>query len=334
MQITTEVMRKFADTTVEKLTSVDHTIVGVYLTGSMVTEENPLLGGAADVDLIFIHIGDPKVPREILRLTDEVHLDMAHHSQRDYMQRLELRVHPWFGPILSEAVVLYDPQHFIDLTQASVRGLYHRADNVVKRAQSSHETAENLWTDLQPIPEDPSPQDITKYLRVLDCAANAIALLSGEPLTERRFLLNFPGKAEAINRPGMVAGLLGLLGAPRIKSQNMVSWVVDWETTLDALSQEVRHPRLHPYRHKYYRLAFDAMIESGQPENTLWPLLRNWTLAAKAYPEDDSSLQLWKDACHKLGFLGSEFSERIEGLEMFLNQVKDAIDDWADKNGG
>ena len=53
MQITKEVLQKFADTTVEKLTRVDHTILAVYLTGSMVMEESPLLGGSADIDLVF-----------------------------------------------------------------------------------------------------------------------------------------------------------------------------------------------------------------------------------------------------------------------------------------
>ena len=334
MQITTAVMRQFAETTVEKLTRVDHTIVAVYLTGSMITEENPLLGGAADIDLVFIHIGDPEVSREFLRLTDEVHLDIAHHSQRDYMQRLELRVHPWLGPILAEAVVLYDPQHFLDLTQASVRGLFHRADNVVLRAQASHEKARNLWMELQPGPDNPGPQDVAKYLRILDCAANSVALLSGEPLTERRFLLNFSTRAEAVDRGGMIAGFLGLLGAPRIESRDMASWVADWETTLDALPQDGRHPRLHPYRHKYYRLAFDTILSSSQPQNVLWPLLSTWTLAAQSLTESDPALQNWKDACQMLGLFGPGFAERLTGLDMFLEQVRETIDNWADENGG
>ena len=332
MQITTEVMRQFAETTVEKLTRADHTIVAVYLTGSMITEENPFLGGAADVDLVFIHIGDPEVSREILRMTDEVHLDIAHHPQRDYMQRLELRVHPWFGPILAEAVVLYDPQHFLDLTQASVRGLFHRADNIVRRAQASYEKAQNLWMELQS--EDPGPQDIAKYLRTIDCAANAVALLSGEPLTERRFLLNFPKRAEAVDRSGMAAGLLGLLGASKVETRNFASWLVDWETTLETLPQESRHPRLLPSRRPYYRLAFDAILGSGQPQNLLWPLLRTWTLAAQSLPKNDPVLQHWKDACQILGLLGDNFTERVTGLGVFLGQVNEVIDVWADENGG
>jgi hypothetical protein len=169
---------------------------------------------------------------------------------------------------------------------------------------------------------------------MLDGAANAVALLSGEPLTERRFLMNFSTRAEAIDRPGMVPGLLGLLGAPRIKPMDLTSWVGEWENTLDALPEEERHPRLHPYRRKYYRLAFDAIIGGGQAENVLWPLLRNWTLAVQTLPEGDPALQSWKDVCLKLGLMGDEFSERITGLEMFLDQVGEAINEWAEENGG
>jgi hypothetical protein len=334
MQITKEVLQKFAETTVEKLTRVDHTILAVYKTGSMVTEESPLLGGAADIDLVFIHIGDPKIDREILRLTDDVHLDIAHHPQRDYLQRLELRTHPWMGPTLSEGIPMYDPQHFLGLTQASVRGLYHRAGNVVQRATASLEKARDLWFEFQPPPENPDPQDVYNYFRILKRAANAVALLAWEPLTELRFLLNFATRTERIDRPGMVAGLMGMLGAPRIEDQILTAWVSAWDTMFDSLSPEDRHPRLNVYRKSYYSKAFDALMGSGEPKNVLWPLIRTWTLAAQTFEEGDPNLQAWKDVCQALGLIGAEFGERILALDAFLDQVQEGISVCAAENGG
>ncbi|MFH1634469.1 MAG: hypothetical protein ABIG63_10755 [Chloroflexota bacterium] len=333
MQITTEVLKNFAETTVEKLTRVDHSILAAYLTGSLVTEENPLLGGTADIDLIFIHIGEPQTSREILRLTDEVHLDIAHHPQRDYLWRRELRVHPWMGPAISEAIVMYDPQHFLDLTRASVQGLFHQADNMLKRSLPLIAHAREIWLNFQLTSPDPGPEAIFDYLRVLGRAANAIALLGGDPLTERRFLLNFPDRVEAIGRPVMYAGLLGLLGAPRVDAEILASWLPAWETTLDALPQVGRHPRLHPYRKSYYLQAFQAILGSGQPQNILWPLLRTWTLAARSLPESDPVIQKWRDACQHLGLLGPDFAERITALDAYLAQVEEAIDAWARENG-
>jgi len=333
MQITPEVLKKFAETTVKKLTGVDHSILAVYLTGSLVTEENPLLGGTADIDLVFVHVGSPQTSREILRLTDDIHLDIAHHPQRNYIQRRELRVHPWIGPALSEASIMYDPQHFLDLTRASVHGLFHRADNTLKRSRTLIEQAREIWLDFQLLTSDPGPETIFDYLRVLGRAANAIALLGGDPLTERRFLLNFPNRAEAIGRPGLYAGLLGMLGAPRVDAETLAAWMPAWETTLDALPQVGMHPRLHPYRISYYLQAFEAILGSGQPHNILWPLLRTWTLAARSLPEGDPDIQGWKDACHHLGLLGPDFAERITALDAYLEQVEETIDAWAQENG-
>ena len=333
MQITTEVLKKFAEATVKKLTCSNHNILAAYLTGSLVTEENPQLGGTADIDLIFIHIGEPQISREILRLTDEVHLDIAHHPQRDYLQRRELRVHPWLGPVISEATVMYDPQHFLDLTRASVQGQFHRADNTLKRSRTLIELARETWLNFQLAPPVSSPETIFDYLQVLENAANSIALLGGDPLTERRFLLNFPDRADAIGRPGMYAGLLGLLGAPRVDGETLAAWLPAWETTLDALPQAGRHPRLHPYRKSYYLRAFEAIMGSGQPQNILWPLLRTWTLAARSLSEGDPAIQGWRDACQHLGLLGSDFAERITALDAYLEQVEEAIDAWAQENG-
>jgi hypothetical protein len=333
MQITKDILQKYANTTVEKLTRIDHTIIAVYMTGSMVTEESPLLGGAADIDLVFIHVGDPQLPREILRLTDDIHLDIAHHPQRDYIQRRELRVHPWMGPILAEAISLYDPQHFMDLTQASVRGLFYRPDNVILRARGMFDQAREYWLKFQQASPDAGPTELLLYLNSLACAANAIALLGGDPLTERRFLLNFPRKAERINRPGLYPGLLGMLGAQNVSPANLTNWIRAWENTFTGLPTEGRHPRLHPYRQNYYLKAFEVLVQSENPNSVLWPLLTSWTLAAQALSEGDPDFQSWRDACLQLGLLDTSFADRGLALDAFLDQIEEATLEWAQAEG-
>lgn len=333
MQMTNELLQRYAQITIQKQTRADYTILAAYLTGSLVTEKDPMLGDTTDIDLVFIHIGDPRIDREILSLNDDIHYDISHHAQRDYLERLALRTHPWKGPVLSEAIVLYDPQHFMDLTQASVRGLFHQPYNVFQRAQTQKKTARERWFGFQPPPANPGPAEISTYLSILDCAANAIALLSGEPLTERRFLINFPKRAEQVHHPGLYPGLLGMLGAPNVTPQLLASWVKEWQSTYQSLPNDERPPRLHPYRSNYYHNAFNAILESDQPENVLWPLLRTWTLAASLLPESDPGYQSWRDAAHQLGLLGPGFSERIQALDAFLEQVEETIASWKKEEG-
>ncbi len=333
MQVTNEVLHKYATNTVEKLTKMDHTIIAVLLTGSMVTEESAFLGGTADIDLIFIHVGDPKIDREILRLSDDIHLDISHQPQRDFLRRIELRVDPWKGPLLQEAVTLYDPQHFMDLTQASVRGLFYRAENVIQRSRTAMEAARNIWMELQLAPEIPGPPEVAKYLQAINYAANALALLVGEPLTERRFLINFPKRAERLERPGLAAGLLGMLGAPNADLKALKTWLIEWEQTLQALPSDARKPGLSAYRFNYYRKAFDVLLESGQPEQILWPLLRTWTDAALSLPPGDPALTNWLAACQQLGILSNNFDERISALNAFFEQIEETIRSWATEEG-
>ena len=224
MRITPEMLHKLARDTVDKRTRSDHTLLAVYLHGSLLGE-HPLLGNSADIDLFFVHNEEVTIEREIVRLSDDVHLDISHHSHRLYRQPRELRVHPWLGPTVYGCRILYDPQHFMDFAQASVRGQFYRPDNVLQRARQQLEHAREIWlsfTTDQPLPE---PEDASRYLRALDHAVNAVAGLSGHPLTERRFLLDFPARAGAVRHPGLSVGLLGLLGGTAVDSERLRSWL-------------------------------------------------------------------------------------------------------------
>ena len=68
MQLTPEILQKFAETAVKELTGIDRDIVSIYLCGSLVMGSNPLLGGTTDIDLVVIHSREPAIRREILRL--------------------------------------------------------------------------------------------------------------------------------------------------------------------------------------------------------------------------------------------------------------------------
>ena len=94
----------------------DRHLVCIYLTGSMTTD-SPLLGGATDIDLVIIHSSEPEQEREIVRVTDEVHLDIAHYPQMLFRDTRRLRVDPWLGSYLClDPLVLHDSGHWFDFT--------------------------------------------------------------------------------------------------------------------------------------------------------------------------------------------------------------------------
>ncbi len=333
MQLTPEDFFHHATTAVEKSVKTDPSIVAAYLCGSAVLGGNPLLGGTTDIDIVFVHNRSPHTPREFQPLTEQVHLDIQHHLQDDYRQGRELRVHPWMGPTLMNAKPLYDPRHFIDFTQASVRGLFHRPENHLKRARPLAGQARQAWILLNATETEASPERILDYLQAIADAANAVALLTGEPLTERRILLEFPERTAAVARPGMAIGLVGLLGGGRVEAAMLKSWLPGWNATIEAIPVENLPLSLHPYRRKYFLNAFEAFIDGNQAQAILWPLFNTWTLAASKLPASDSGFQTWRDACQRLGIAGAEFRERVAALDAFLEQVEDALYEWEQVHG-
>jgi predicted nucleotidyltransferase len=332
MRITRELMLKFAKDTIARQARESRSLLAAYLCGSMLGDDF-LLGGAGDIDLVLIHEEQSPVEREVIPLNEEIHLDIAHHYRRDYRDTRRLRVHPWLGPTLNACKALYDPQHFVDFTQASVRGQFDRPDHISERARVQAEMARQVWQDLAMATQAGGPALVADYLRAVGFAANAVASLSGPPLVERRFLQQFPARAEAIGRPGLFQGLLGLLGAQHLEAQVLSDWLPHWQTAYQSLPASEAPIHLHPVRLNYYLGAFKGMIQEEQPVMALWPLLRTWTMLAALSPENSPVCQTWQSAVEYLGVYGADFGQRLEALDAYLDLVEETLETWARQNG-
>lgn len=338
MRSTRESLLKNAQEFVAEQVRKDFQILAAYLCGS-VLEEEYLLGGTTDIDLFFVRLDEPVVKREAIRLTDEVHLDIAHLDQKEFRQARQLRVHPWLGPALKDARVLYDPQHFMDFTVAGVRGQFTRADHTHARASQPADSARRILSGLREYQPQPNPDNLLRYLRAVAHTANAIAVLSGPPLTERRFLVRYPPRAAAVGRPGLYRGLLGLLGASRLEREWLSGWINDWQAACEAVnggqkaSSAALPARLHTLRLPYYRSAFESFQAGPQPENLLWPLLHTWTLAVNQLEQDSVHCHKWEQAFTRLELAGPAFAERLAALHAYLEMVEEILADWARQNG-
>ncbi len=334
MRITRKNLLKIAEDTAAERARKDLDILAVFLHGSL-TDGEALLGGAADIDLTFIHLAEVDKEREIVRLSEEVTLDITHHNQIIYHQRRELRQHPWLGPTVYGAKLLHDPQHFMDLAQASVRGQYGRIDHVLIRAQTLFDSARQTWQDFYNAPSaDPGPAEVLRYLNALGEAANAIASLSGPPLVTRRLLLDFPGRAQAVGQPGLYAGLLGLLGTSNLEARTLQGWLPSWGAAYQAAGESPYCPDgLHSHRQTYYEMAITALLDGERPQDALWPLLVTWTEAVSHLPANPDSLAAWQDACDQLDLLGAHFERRVAGLDHYLDTIEELMEVWGREHG-
>lgn len=334
MRITRDRLIKFAETAVAQRVHQNRRLVCVYLTGSLLRDE-PLLGGTTDIDLIFVHDDEPPQPREVVRITDEVHLDIAHISQTVFHQPRRLRIDPWIGSYLCyDPIQLYDTQHWFEFTQASVCAQFHQPEYVMRRARPLAEEARQNWMDMTMGVQSPNQSSIRAYLKILENAANSIACLSGPPLTERRFMLRYAQCAQSIGRPGLSHGLTDLfLPASLDTTPYRQTWFEGLNASLRAAcEQENCPPRLQACRHAYYERAIDVLWDEELPA-ALWLLINVWGRSIDQLSKDAPQRAIWDEALQALELDEEAMQERLNTLDTYLDAVEETLDMWASKYG-
>ncbi len=330
MRVTRETLIRIAKETAQKRALSDPDLVAAYLTGSLRTE-NPFLGNSTDIDIVLVHGGTVKSRREIVPLTPEVHLDIVHNPRSEYDKPKELRIHPWLGPQLYDALPLYNTQHFFEFVQAGVRAGFDEPVNVLARARLNAEHARQIWSGLQ-LNQEAGPARVLSFLKSVNHAANAIALLTGGPLAERRFQLQFQERASAAGASALANSLAELLGGAQVDGSILGNFLPDWEKDFwEASTRDNVHPIISSARLGYYKQSFEAMLASQSPQSVLWPLVHTWTLSAVTLPLPQQLK--WSNACETLGLTGEHFNDRLTRLDHFLDGVEETLENTATSQG-
>jgi hypothetical protein len=333
MRVTRDSLLRIAKETVQERAYNDHDIVAAYLTGSLRTPD-PMIGGTADIDLVFVHKTTPIKKREFVKLTPDFHIDITRRAKDEFNSPRDLRGDPWLGYEMYDPILIYEREKFFDFVQASLRAgfEFEQAPLTLQRCRALLSHGRDIWMDLSEFEGEAGPKEIRKYMRSLFHAANAIAELNGPPLWERRLLSEFPSRAEAAQKPGMVAAVYGLLGANNVDMDKVKGWLSDWKQAFQAASEIPGVDiRIHPARLNYYEKSIKALLDGETPLSSLWLVLHTWTLSAAVLTGDH--LKFWQSAASDLGLLGEKFTERVQGLDHFLDEIEIMLEEIAAENG-
>ena len=334
MRVTRESLLRIAKETAQERAYNDPDIIAAYLTGSLLNVD-PMLGGTADIDVVFVHKNQPKQLREFVKLTPDFHLDISRRTKDEFKSPRELRGDPWLGYEMYDPILLYERVKFFDFVQASLRAGFdfEQPPLMLQRCRKMLSHGRAIWMDLTEVDEAAvGPKEVRKYLKSLFHALNAVAELSGPPIYERRLLQEFPARAEAAGKPDMVAAAFGLLGSSQANLEKLQLWFSDWKSAYKLASEKTSADiRIHPVRTNYYEKAIKAMLEGDLPFAALWPLLSTWTSAAEVLEGDH--LNFWQKAVGELGLLGAGFAERVDGLDHFIDDIEVVFEDIARENG-
>jgi predicted nucleotidyltransferase len=330
MRITLSTLHKIARDTVAQRVKSDHNVMAALLVGSLLTED-PFIGHATDIDIVFICFNEPETARQIVKLTNEITLDLYFVESTAFDPPRKLRTDPSLGYVMYDSLPLYETQHFFEYTQAIVRAGFDDPANMLTRVRQHSLPARELWMELT-LNGSARPADALKYLKAVHHAANTVAGLSGPPLTERRFLLEFEERARSIEKPELNDALLNLLGAPAVAPADMLAMLPAWTTAYHAAGSDADF-LVHPDRLTYHRNAIETLLQGKNPASALWLLVHTWAAAAMSLPEYGPEYVAWKAVFERLGLVGAGFEEKVQALDRFLDVTEELLDTIAAENG-
>jgi hypothetical protein len=308
----------------------DGDILSGYLIGSVAGGE-PLLGETADIDLVLIHQGDPGSQREAVRLSHQIHLDISHHAKDLYIKPSELRVDPWLGPALCEPIFLHDPQHFFERVQAGARGQFFRTDHVHARATTFLKRARQGQSLLAL-----SNRWLKIYLRSALEAANAVASLDRFPVSGRRLSIELAIQADHFEYPELYTEFQRLLGSELLTTWDMPNMLATWTRAYDTAVEGSARDQVPQCRRDYYLHGFQAMIENGNAESILWPLLQIWERTIDNLPGIEANeihFIAWRALLDQVKLSDRDKEQRSQMLLAYINQNAAWIDRWAKRAG-
>ena len=328
-----ETLLRIARDTAQQRMAARRSLISAYLTGSVAARE-PLLGEAADIDLIFIDADTPPVSREVIRLSDQVALDIQYRGKGDYARPKELRIHPWRGPEMCEPVFISDPTHFFELAQSSARGQFHRPDHVAARARGFAAWArEELHLGLLPGMAPSSPVTVAALCRSLMDAANAVVALTGFPGAGRRLVMKLEAAAKKLGRADLYAEFLAVWDAEALNQGGAGQLLADWSAAYRA-GQSSSDELIHPARRAIYERGFQAQIQAGRAGDALWLMLYTWQACLKNLPNDSPSADAWVGWLQRLGMASpAEFADKVAQARAFAALADETVEAWAEKNG-
>jgi predicted nucleotidyltransferase len=324
MRVTRETLFKLAKDTVNKRFATDINVTAVFLVGSLRPEE-AVVEGASDLDLLVIYNGEPPTEREIIKLSNDFHLDIAYESVRQYAQPRELRGDPWRGWTMWDPCLLYQKGRFFEYTQSIIRSQFDDTANLLKRARFFSVPAREAWYAMQLNPESAQP---LKLLEAVSNAANALVVLNGAPLPERRLLAEFPARAQSLDQEDMIQTLFAS-AAGSVNAEILQQWLPAWEIAFQAAAQSPLDPRLHPVRLGYYKAAISSQLESDLPTAALWPLLSTWALISQNDTFNGDQTQAWNMVCAEMGLSPEALPERLQALDAYLDRLEEILEQIA-----
>ena len=332
MRINQSVLMQHTRQFVRERSKKDRSLICVYLSGSML-EESPLINGAGDIDLIFVHAYSENMEREIIPIADDIHFDIQHFSQTVYEDPKKLRRDAWMGDNLwRKPHVFFEQNHWFDFTLAGAFSQFTSGENILWRSKRFIDLARGI--QQKALFDGAASSSLTRlrYLLAIEASTNAIVSLVGSPLPLRRLMFDFPSCAVDLGKPEMTAEFISLFSKEIPDSSQMNDWIDAWGKDYGSLVQQGEFPfSLHPLKKSYYEKAILNQLDDF-PAASLWILARTWCAIMSSLKEAGENPH-FTNFIQCLSLDENSLETRFEQLDTWINAVEDLQDERAVSEG-
>lgn len=332
MKLTNELLNKVALDFVKEKAENDYSIKSIALFGSLL-KEDAIIQNSADIDL-FVLESYGAYRREIVELTEDIHLDIEYAPLEDFQQTVGLRKMPYKGYLIYGCKPLYDPEHVLDFVQAGVRGNFFAPENVFARVNTLLGGVRDQWLKYQMTKHVREEEFAKFFIGLIHDTLQSIVLFEEQPLGTRRMLVDFPTFAKKAGDASLFADVLKLLGVAGMSVEDLRAWIEDWSFDFDSIQDLPKvEANIAAAKKNYYLRAIEEQLDSDVPFAAAWPLLVTW-VDVYTYGEMRARKDFkWEATAKKLGFVEDNFANKMKEFDVFLDKVEEIFSNWKNENG-
>ena len=311
----------------------DRGITAVYLTGSMLTEF-PFIDGTTDVDLIIVHDTLTNPQQEVIRLTDEVSLDINHYGKAIFSDAEKFKKNILLGCSLCfDPIVFYGKGHWFEFVLASNEATFFLPDNVFDRAFSYYKNARYFFSVIQ---KNRNITDINfawYYLHAIEYACSAIACLRSKPLPLRKFISELGKACSAVSSPDIVGDTYDLILGEKDPTAYFEYFFNSWKYYFEFFNVYARNDyfcQYKPERKLYYEEPVKGFWKDNLP-SAIWIMAYTWSEIGSQMKLENN--EYFTALFKMLEIHPSFYDQRKKQLDMFLDKISVKIETWGKENG-
>lgn len=321
MKYTKEYLLEAAQSFIKKKIARDPAISAVLLIGSLRNKEH-FIEKPIDVDLLVLRDDQGEVDNELVRISDEHHLDVHYDDTVAYENPKILRSDSLRGWALWDATVLYQREHFFEFTQSTVRSQFDEPRNIIDRMRYFTKRAREIWLANSSKPEK---IDMETYLSLVSDAGNALACIDHEPLSIRSFLSDLLTVTADLEIEDINVRFISCL-SPDLSKDLIQDNVELWEELFNESAKYPADTVITPLRLPYFKSAIIHQLKSAQPILALWPFLFTLSKMPIKFSENEELIKKHAELKNVFGFAPDGMKAKFEELDLLLEDIEGIIE--------